>query len=267
CRVAGHEVRKKTAYSLFCFAVMDHAMTLMANVPFQFFGSASSQDLDAAFFVPQIGSIETAAAMCKLGSAHLRELGFCDRPINTNLAVSGRGGHLVQVFKGTTDELNNALLATYPLHEQRYPNQVGVRLRRDLDLKILRCARKLLSFFTRTTLRVPVKLALKSDLSAQLQLLSEIQLHDFDDFGKKGTPVEFGKAAAFQLGQTLALVEGVECYTKEAIADRYPALTDSIRRDANADTALLQPFLECFVAHASARLPYMKHLQEYPYEI
>ena len=52
------------------------------------------------------------------------------------------------------------------------------------------------------------------------------------DFGKNGLPADIYKSIAFQLGQVLALIEGIELYTKEDICSYYPPLAPALRRES-----------------------------------
>ncbi|MGB0522741.1 MAG: hypothetical protein ACPGJS_07260, partial [Flammeovirgaceae bacterium] len=97
---------------------------------YQLFGSPSSQDVDVVFFVDQIPSIKVASQQSKqLGEKLGKHLGTA-KAVNANLAVLGNAGHLIAVYKGTTDELNNALLRTYAFHDQAHPLQIHTSLKR-----------------------------------------------------------------------------------------------------------------------------------------
>lgn len=232
----------------------------MNNI-FQIFGSADSQDLDVAVFVDAIPSIKESSLLCSQYSEELGTFLKTDKELNTNIAVLG-DGELLDVYKGTTDELNNALLATYSLHEQIHPLQIKRKLRRDVDLKMLRCARKLLSFFSRTEHRVRIKEALRGGFETKIEVLKTIQADQYTDFGKKGSLVDFRKTAAFQLGITLALIMGEELYTKADVILFYPKMKGLIQREENADTDGLLDCWDAFISISERRLGLMKHLKD-----
>ena len=206
---------------------------------YQIFGSPSSLDVDIVFFINEIPTTKAASELCKMYSSQLNY----NREVNANLAVLGQMGNLIDVFKGTTDELNNALFYTYHHHKQHFPQQIRKLLTRDIHLKILRCARVILSFLSRTTIRTEVKVALKGNLVDKVSILKNINLADFQELGKHGGLVAFYKTAAFQLGQTLALAQGQELYTKEAISHQFPQLSAYLMRKPQPSVQQLQNVL------------------------
>jgi len=195
---------------------------------YQIFGSEDSQDLDICFFVDEIGNIENS-------KNHLFELINTlvletDKPINGNLAIL-KNGLVEQCFKGNIDELNNALLETYSFHHQNYSLQIKNKNYRNVDDKIQRCLRTLISYFTKTALRIESKKALKSNLQAKLMFLEQLDLSEHTDFGKQGDLIEVYKSFAFQIGQTHALIKGVELFTKSSISNYLPSLSGYLNRE------------------------------------
>lgn len=230
---------------------------------FQVFGSGNSTDVDIAVFVKNIPSNKESADWCYAYKCEIQTQYDFHRPLNINIATI-ENGIISAVYKGTTDELNNALFHTYDLHTQYFLPQITQLVDRNMEVKMLRCARKILSFLSRTSIRKQVKIALRGDFKTKLDLLSIIQLSDFNTFGKKGELIEFKKMAAFQLGQTLALMDEdkAELYTKEAIIERYPRLSLHLSRHEAADIEMLQQFLQSFVHQSIEYLPKMKQLRE-----
>jgi len=213
---------------------------------YQIFGSASSLDLDVVFFVDQIKSIKENHA--KL-AALVAETDFkTNKKVNANMAVV-QDHVIIDCFKGSPDELNNALFETYYLHEQPFESIITKMVDRDINLKMERCARTIVSYFTRTHLRASAKEALRAGLKAKIEFLKTIQLNQFNDFGKHGTPIEIYKSIAFQLGQTLALMDDLEVFTKESIAIAYPTLKDYLMRKQTS-TFKLQEALAYFIRMA-----------------
>lgn len=195
---------------------------------YQIFGSEDSQDLDICFFVDEIGNIENSKNhLIELINTLVLET---DKPINGNLAIL-KNGLVEQCFKGNIDELNNALLETYSFHHQNYPLQIKNKVNRNVDDKIQRCLRTLISYFTKTALRIESKKALKSNLQAKLMFLEQLDLYGHTDFGKQGELIEVYKSFAFQIGQTHALIKGVELFTKSSISNYLPSLSRYLNRE------------------------------------
>jgi len=195
---------------------------------YQIFGSEDSQDLDICFFVDEIGNIENSKNhLIELINTLVLET---DKPINGNLAIL-KNGLVEQCFKGNNDELNNALLETYSFHHQNYSLQIKNKVYRNVDDKIQRCLRTLISYFTKTALRIESKKALKSNLQAKLMFLEQLDLSEHTDFGKQGELIEIYKSFAFQIGQTHALIKGVELFTKSSISNYLPSLSGYLNRE------------------------------------
>lgn len=225
----------------------------MADFLFQLFGSASSKDVDAIVFVDAIDENPFhGTESCKKYNSAIAEILQTDKKVNSNLAIL-EGGTIVKVLKGTSDETNNSLLRTYDLHPQLFPNQIRKTLARDLDLKVLRTTRVLLSLLSRTQYRTEVKLALQQDFSARIQTLAACNISVLDEFtiGTKGETKEafedFKKSYAFQIGQTLALMDGIELYTKEEISEVFTELSPFIQRARNTDMELLEEWKHEFI--------------------
>lgn len=225
---------------------------------YQIFGSATSLDLDICFFVDTLASISENNKVLNqiIETTELPR----NKKINGNLGIISEG-ILIDCFKGTPDELNNALLTTYGLHKQAYKNHIVTTVKRNIDLKLIRCARTLVSYFTRTELRIFSKRALQEDFKEQIDFLKQIRLVEYSDFGKHGTPIEIYKSIAFQLGQTLALFDNNEVYTKESIAEVYPTLTSYLYREEASPDAL-QILWDRFIEKSIVYIPNMKQTRE-----
>lgn len=234
---------------------------------YQFFGSDDSTDIDVVFFVDKLpDTITDRLLLCKKYTATLRLKMESPKAINGNLAVIANG-QLTDVYKGTADELNNALFETYHLHEQDFDNQVLSLLVRDVDLKFIRCARMLLSALSQTVFRKEVKLALRSNLSDRLQTLKGIDLQLLSSTNRGYSLLDLKKVLAFQLGQTLALHSGKEIYTKRKLIEVYPNLSPYLQRVPNTEMQSLNSFLNSFCAALAERLTQMKSTEEYPYKL
>lgn len=236
------------------------------NTPtYQIFGSENSLDADLVFFVEEMP--QTIAEKLALSKEFSKSVASCfpEKEINPNLAVC-QNGHLTAVYKGTTDELNNALFHTYNFHEQKQQNQITKLLVRDIDLKFLRSTRMILSFMSKTAYRVLVKKALKGVLDEKIQALETIKVSRITSFGKDKSSCDILKSVAFQLGQTIALCEGKELYTKNEIAACFPDLRKYLFREKDATAQDLQKRLLLFVELLKYRSLTMKNTSEYKYE-
>ncbi len=183
---------------------------------YQVFGSPTSQDYDIIVFVDNIPSIQACKILCTNFEKPL-QLIFRDKPLNINIAIA-QNGVIIDCFKGIKDELNNSLLHTYAFHEQHFPNHIHHQVERDVTAKILRAFRIITSHLSRTPYRKAIKAALKGDLNDKIEVLQTIDWLTLIAF-EKGNPTDIYKSIAFQIGQTLALIHGVECFSKQAILD------------------------------------------------
>lgn len=236
----------------------------MKGLKYQFFGSADSQDVDVVFFIDTMpDTILEKLNLSKEYSAVLQPE-FPSKTINANLAVL-ENGIVKQVYKGTADELNNALYNTYTFHKQYFENQIQRLLSRDIDLKFLRSSRMILSFLSKTKYRAIIKEALRNNLHHKLQVLKEIDLATITDFGKSQNTVDIFKSIAFQIGQSVALHNGAEYYTKSQIAESFPELRNYLAREVNLDLAKLQFWLVKYIVILEFRAKTMKILEEYDY--
>jgi hypothetical protein len=233
--------------------------------PFHCFGSMDSADIDLVFFVDTMPpTIADCAEKCLVLGEQYAALFKPKKKINCNLATLKKDV-LVDVFKGNTDELNNALYLTYYLHPQKYPRFIHRLLARDLDLKFLRSSRSILSLLTKTAQREPVKNALRGDIQLKLSTLESIDLTELNESNIKIKLVDVKKMLAFQIGQTLALFNRQEVYTKSDIALIFPELKPYLNREKDTDFTVLQGYLGQFNSALKEILPTIKSQFEYKY--
>ena len=91
------------------------------EVPFYLFGSEDSRDYDVIVSVDEIPqNIDAAHNICKYWNQKLSEI-LPDKPLNCNLGVFDNG-RLVDVFKGTVDELINVIYYTYDIKSIKVHN-------------------------------------------------------------------------------------------------------------------------------------------------
>ena len=207
------------------------------TTPFYFFGSKNSQDYDVLVAVDEIPlDIDKAHNICKEWNVKLSEH-FPDKPLNCNLGVF-HDGQLLICFKGTTDELANVLYYTYDNHTQYFPNPIESPEVRDIDEKIIRVARFIISFYSRTHLRTEIKTALRGNLGDRIEVLKKIDFYKMTEFpGKKEKKEDIYKVLAFQYGQVFSLIDGYEpqSYSKNEIAKNYPELKNMLMRGEITD--------------------------------
>lgn len=196
------------------------------------FGSENSQDYDVLVEcedIPQ--NINEAHAICKAHNEAL-SLILTDKELNCNL-ITVKDNKIVDCFKGTEDELNNCLYYTYDLHKQSYPNPILSPVERDINEKILRVARFIITFYSRTELRTEIKAALRGNLLQKLAILKKIDFVTMTDFpDKKEKKEDIYKVLAFQFGQVFSLIEGCEedSYTKNGIIKNYFSFANLLNR-------------------------------------
>lgn len=199
---------------------------------YQIFGSENSLDYDIVIFIDSIPStIDESHMLCKKYNSEL-SLIHSDKVVNSNLAVV-KDGFIVDCFKGTIDELNNSLFYTYKNHTQPYPLQITSVLERNIDKKILRVCRGILSFYSRTDMRDKVKPALRGDLRIKIPVLKDIDFTKMLEFpNKKESIKDIYKVISFQFGQLFSLLDGFESesYTKSDIIKNYPKLSNMLNR-------------------------------------
>ena len=226
---------------------------------FQILGSASSQDIDIMVFMEKLPtSVYECSKFCLSYGEILAEklnensLENPQRKINTNIGIV-QNGVLIDAYKGNQDETNNALFYTYDLHKQYFENHILKIVPRNLIEKIHRTLRVMLSFLTKSKHRIIIKTALTANWTKKVEVLAKINLQDIfvdnqlkNQLGKVAL-TDFQKTFAFQMGQCLALIEGKELYTKEAISAYFPALSGYLLRQENLDNSVLNSFKDSFL--------------------
>lgn len=229
---------------------------------FVVFGSKSSVDRDILVIVDQIPSIEESKLLCHQFNESLISEFSDSKKINTNLGIL-KNGVITQVFKGTADEVNNSIFLTYDFHQQPCPNPVTKLVPRDVQQKVLRCARILLTFFSRSEFRESVKQALRGNFLDQISVISQIDFSKSYDFGKNNqSPLDIYKTLAFQLGQTTALMQGQELYAKETISSQFPQLSPYLQRIPNTSLQDLEKFKLEFLQQVQIYIPQMTKMRE-----
>ena len=75
------------------------------------------------------------------------------------------------------------------------------------------------------------------------------------------------KSIAFQIGQTLALDEGIELFTKMAIVSHFPTLSTYLYRESLGDYSSLFEVLQVFLSKLDKRRKMMQNKFEYMYQL
>ena len=189
-------------------------------------GSEDSTDTDVIYIVDELPDKAECKKWCSEDSSE-----------NRNLATIV-DGHIDKVYKGSPDEVNNALLRTYPCHKQEYPLLITSKVERNLEIKVIRSMRMILSHLSRTEMRPSIKAALHSDWFTRKRVLQEIAENFYNitinDKNHQMSAKDILKVEAFQLGQTTALIYGEELYTKWEISQKYPYLHPYLYREDEA---------------------------------
>ncbi len=205
----------------------------MIDNRFYLFGSENSRDCDILVNIDTIPkNIDKAHDICKKFNDELSLLLPDKQPLNCNL-ITLKNNKIINCFKGTCNEINNSLYYTYNLHKQFYPNPILTPVEQDLNEKILRVARFVLTFFSRTELRKEIKEALRGNLILKLAVLKKIDFTKMTEFSlKKESKENIYKIIAYQLGQYESIKTGYEAesYTKNGIIKKFPDLENLINR-------------------------------------
>ena len=220
------------------------------------FGSENSLDYDVLVEcdnIPQ--NINEAHDICKKYNEELSKI-LTDKELNCNL-IKIKDNKIVNCFKGTYDELNNCLYYTYSNHKQVFPNPILSSVERDVNEKVLRVARFIITFYSRTELRTEIKAALRGNLLLKLAVLKKIDFIKMIDFPeKKEKKEDIKKIIAFQFGQIFSLLDGCESesYTKNGIIKNYPNLKSYLNRNLENDLNVLNFYLDRFIKYIESNI-------------
>ena len=201
---------------------------------YNIFGSENSLDYDIMVFVEDIPSIVMCKKLCKEYEEELSKV-FTDKPIDVNLAVV-KDDMIVDVYKGFPAECNDMIYWTYKRHikHQRHMKMVTkeVGLTEDyIQTKVARTVRILLSSLSRTKYRPMIKKALKGTFMDQLCILQMIRLEGIYSLHDKHSNEDVRKNLAFQIGQCLGVLEGMQLFSKSSIGAHYCVLNPYLERE------------------------------------
>lgn len=216
------------------------------KIVFNIFGSKSSLDCDV--FVPLPTELHDVCRKMKphelINIAKKYEAELLDqikttKKLNVNIGIV-EDGIITWVHKGSLDETNNSIFYTYGNHIelQQFPCIITRCVARDIDIKIIRSLRIVLSMLSRTNLRVEVKAALNANtVKERIESLKKISFQDLV-FNLTTTNSHYEirniyKTISFQMAITCALLlaETIELYSKEDVINKYPELYKYIMRE------------------------------------
>ena len=201
-------------------------------------GSEDSTDVDVYYVFDKMPTFNECKQFCS-----------ADPDENRNIIIIN-DGVITDCFIGTVDEVNNSLIDTYNLHEQEYDLIVNKRLERDKELKYIRAVRGILSNLSRTHYRPEIKAALNGSWSDRIKCVKSLNFNtiDFDNLYKRMKKEDILKVIAFQIGQSLGLLEGKELYTKSSIAKEYNDLEPFLYRKP-ADLNILNAYKDVLIEY------------------
>lgn len=210
--------------------------------PYYFFGSPDSLDIDVLIDHP--GSWENAIQDIQQQHPVTKEWNIGLITINDDRIVK------TMPKKGTPDAVHNSLYYTYKHHRGRQVYELPLKapVTRHLLLAIDGCIKNLLVTVGTSDLKEFYKKnfrkAMRSGIwSDRLDLLLKWPYYElyYEDPSKC---IAIYKSLAFDVGQTLSLLDGVELYTKSEVINAHPELADIIGRKSCDLSSTLKPKIE-----------------------
>jgi len=211
-------------------------------------GSQDSLDVDVYYWVDEMPStIQECKEWCEKKEGENANL----FTVKQNFTMERVESYIDKVYKGSPDEVNNSLIRTYYLHPQENPLPQGLEyVKRDNIIKYIRAVRIILSHLSKSPYRENIKHALNfGDWDERLNTLEDVPIGglDFSRLNPKMTPEDIKKVMAFQIGQSIGLMDGREYYTKSEIAEAYPVLRQFLYREQDSNTYELQAMVTYFI--------------------
>ena len=213
--------------------------------PYYFFGSPNSVDIDVMIDHPH----PSKTSLEEIEAAHP-----ATKKWNISL-IRIENGLVVETMpkKGTPDAVHNSLYHTYGHHrdKQVYKLPLIAPVQRHLLLAIEGCIKNLLTIVEASNLKGFYKANFRSAMRAgiwmdRLELLPKIP-YDQPYFDDPDRCLGVYKSLAFDVGQTLSLINGREIYTKDELVTAHPVLNDVIfRRHCDLQQTLRPKILELY---------------------
>ena len=225
----------------------------MNNI-YYIYGSESSSDLNVLVEVSDVAymSSEELNSLCKNFEDKLMDM-YPNKDIDVNL-ITIKNGIVVWCFSGILDEVNNCLIDTYSLHNQKYNLLINRRLYRDFELKSVNFIDSTLKLLSETSLKELIKDSLNGSIYHKLKILSILDLSQITDLNNKNIEFkEYLKIVSFHIGQILGLILNQELYTKESIVQEFPRLKPFLFKEANYDLSVIEYYKTLVVKILSTR--------------
>ncbi len=197
------------------------------------FGSKDSLDIDILIEHPESTGLEKDKDLIKSIKNQYHQIDDW----NVNI-ISIENGEVVKSIpsKGFPDGVNNSLYETYHLHNQKFPFPLTRKLERNIVAAIEKCLTAIFTFYKRTLQNdfyesIPKEIKNgKASMELRLNKLNEIDFNllPYDDDTKNKNAF---KSIAFNIGQTISLINGIEIYTKADLVYLHPELSSIIKRE------------------------------------
>eukprot|EP01118_Nematostelium_gracile_P006410 TRINITY_DN2064_c0_g2_i1.p1 TRINITY_DN2064_c0_g2~~TRINITY_DN2064_c0_g2_i1.p1 ORF type:complete len:406 (+),score=99.56 TRINITY_DN2064_c0_g2_i1:90-1307(+) len=203
-------------------------------------GSIDSMDIDRFYVMETMPSTEECYHLCK-GTGEDRNI------------ITVKDGVISDCFKGTADQCNNGLFMTYSLHNQKFENPIKKMVTRLVPLKVVEAVRKILSRSGRHSTPL-VREQISNSLKSRIFQERIDALHAVNYCQNAGMSVESKKVVAFQLGQTIALINGQQIFTKQVMYQSFPELEPILKRKELPDTEtgpVLNKYRDIFLTQIS----------------
>jgi len=210
--------------------------------PYYFFGSPDSLDIDVLIDHPEPWDQVIKGLQQRYPAA---------KEWNISL-ISIKDDKVVATMpkKGTRDAVHNSLYHTYAHHKDKQVYELPLRapVPRHLLLAIDGCIRNLLVTVSTSELKDFYKLNFRPAMRAgiwadRLDLLLKWP-YDQPYYKDPTACIGIYKSLAFDVGQTLSLLDGVELYTKSEVIAAHPELADIIGRKPCDLSLTLKPKIE-----------------------
>lgn len=214
--------------------------------PYYFFGSHNSLDVDVLVDHPETSN-EAVDAIKLLHPATK----------DWNMSLIGiENGRIVRTMprRGSPDAVHNSLYYTYNIHAQKqvYELPLQAPVQRHILLAIDGCIRNLLivtkapgvkTFYN----KIVSPVLNKGDWFERLELLLRLDYDTAYHPDKPARNLGLYKSLAFDVGQTLSLIKGIELYTKDLVIAAHPELMEVIsRQPCDLNATLKQKIAELY---------------------
>lgn len=183
------------------------------NYKYITYGSKDSTDIDICVFIDQLpNTIEERKILSKKIQ---NDLGS---DFNIILAKEENGIIVDCTYpKASPDSLNNAVYNTYDLHNQLFNCPINKSVNRNIILAIYKTVRLLGTYLTRTEYRTLIRPTMHYSFGITIKLNNLLNV-DFSKLTTFNQPnvsdVDVWKTWCFYVVQNVALLKGIEIYTK-----------------------------------------------------